>query len=271
MPELPEVEITRRGIAPFLEGKKVNEVLIRTSRLRFPVAAELVTELPGRTILIVERRAKYLLLRASSGSVILHLGMSGRLDVVSSTTPPQKHDHLDIVMETGQAMRMTDPRRFGLVLWSAEDPLRHPLLKGIGPEPLGNEFNGDYLHRVSRGRSLTVKQFIMERRVVAGIGNIYACEALFQAGIDPVRKAGSISGSSYRCLADAIRQVLTEAIARGENSLGDFGKGSGKAGYFPLSTEAYGREGAPCHRCGALIHKSSIGGRATYFCRNCQR
>jgi formamidopyrimidine-DNA glycosylase len=271
MPELPEVEITRHCIAPFLEGNRVKDVVIRTTRLRFPVSSELAAELTGHTILKVERRAKYLLLRTASGSVILHLGMSGNLYTVPATTPPEKHDHLDIVLQSGKALRFTDPRRFGVALWTGEDPLNHPLLQGIGPEPLESGFDGDYLYMCSRGRSLSVKQFVMNSRMVAGVGNIYACESLYRAGINPLKKAGTISESGCLRLATAVREVLTEAITRGLRGLGDCGKDKGTHGYFSIDPEVYGREGDPCNRCGALIQNCRIVGRSTYFCTHCQK
>jgi formamidopyrimidine-DNA glycosylase len=271
MPELPEVEITRRAIAPFLEGKKVSAVVARTERLRFPVPAPLSEELPGHTILKLERRAKYLLLRTDGGSVLIHLGMSGSLHVVPSATPPAKHDHLDLILETGMLLRLTDPRRFGLVLWTKGDPLDHPLLKGIGPEPLEDGFNGDYLFQKSRGRRVAVKQYIMDGRILAGLGNIYASEALFRAGIHPVISAGEISRNRYRRLADSIRDVLNEAIAQGEDTLGGFQDREGNPGYFPIWLDIYGREGEQCNRCGAVIQLIRQGGRSSCFCGRCQR
>jgi formamidopyrimidine-DNA glycosylase len=271
MPELPEVETTRRGIAPYLEGKRVSGVIVRSGKLRRPVSPELPDELPGRTILRVERRGKYLLLRTDRGTVILHLGMSGHLRLVQAETPPEKHDHLDIVLEKDRALRFTDPRRFGLALWTTGDPLGHPLLAGLGPEPLEEDFTGDYLFLASRGRSLAVKQFIMDGRTVAGVGNIYANEALFRAGIHPARPAGKISRVRCRRLAQAIRGVLTDAIAMGGTTLRDFRNGEGKPGYFRLRLDVYGREGEPCTKCGAAIRQSRQGGRATCFCRKCQR
>jgi formamidopyrimidine-DNA glycosylase len=271
MPELPEVETTRRGIAPHVEGKRVSKVVVRSGKLRRPVPPELPELLTGRTILRVERRGKYLLLRTDRGSVILHLGMSGHLRIVPAMTAAEKHDHLDIVLENGTALRLTDPRRFGLALWTTGDPLEHPLLAGLGPEPLEEEFDGDYLFQASRGRSLAVKQFIMESRIVAGVGNIYANEALFRAGIHPARPAGRISRIRCHRLAEAAREVLTAAIALGGTTLRDFSDGEGKPGYFRLRLDVYGREGEPCPKCGDSIRQSRQGGRATYFCRKCQR
>ena len=271
MPELPEVEMTRRSIMRQLEGEMVSGVVARTFRLRLPLPAELTGNLPGMVILRVERRAKYILLRATSGAVIIHLGMSGSLAIVPATTPPGKHDHLDIVLGNGLALRYNDPRRLGLLLWIDDDPLNHPLLKGLGPEPLEEGFEGDYLFRKSRGRTITVKQFIMDGRVVAGIGNIYANEALFRACIHPARVAGVISLAGYRRLAGAIRDVLKQAINRGEIFLTEAQGGTAKLAYFPLKPDVYGRGGDPCARCGSLIQYVRLGGRSTYFCERCQR
>jgi formamidopyrimidine-DNA glycosylase len=271
MPELPEVEITRRAIAPLLQGKKVTGVAVRTARLRFPLPATLIEELPGRLILKLERRAKYLLLRTDAGSVLIHLGMSGTLRVVSADTPPAKHDHLDIIVETGMALRLADPRRFGLALWTKGDPFDHPLLKKAGPEPLEEVFNGDYLFHKSRGRRIAVKQFVMDGHIVAGVGNIYASEALFRAGIHPAVCAAGISRIRYQRLADSIRDVLNGAIAQGEDTLVGFQSNEENPGYFRIRLDVYGRDGEPCHRCGAVIQSIRQGGRSTFFCKRCQR
>ena len=271
MPELPEVETTRRGIAPHVEGKKVERVIVRHGKLRRPVPSDLLRELPGRTIGRVERRGKYLLLRTDGGSVILHLGMSGHLAIVPSATPPEKHDHLDICLTDGMTLRLTDPRRFGLALWTREEPLLHPLLAEIGPEPLEEGFDGAYLFRASRGRTVAVKQFIMDGRMVAGVGNIYASEALFRAGIHPGKKAGTMSMERCRRLARAIRAVLGEAIEAGGTTLRVFQDVAGKPGYFALRLAVYGRAGEPCPRCGAPVRSTRQGGRSTYFCGGCQK
>jgi formamidopyrimidine-DNA glycosylase len=271
MPELPEVEITMRAIKPLLEGEKVSAVVARTARLRFPLPAALNDELPGRIILKLERRSKYLLLRTDAGSVLFHLGMSGTLKVVPSSTPPAKHDHLDLILESGMLLRFTDPRRFGLALWTKGDPLDHPLLKRVGPEPLEEGFNGDYLFHKSRGRRVAVKQYIMDSLILAGLGNIYASEALFRAGIQPVASAGEISLNRYRRLANSIRDVLNDAIAQGEGTLGGCQGREGNSRYFPIKLDIYGRSGEPCNRCGAVIQLIRQGGRSSCFCRRCQR
>ncbi|MFP5344618.1 MAG: bifunctional DNA-formamidopyrimidine glycosylase/DNA-(apurinic or apyrimidinic site) lyase, partial [Gammaproteobacteria bacterium] len=211
MPELPEVETTRRGILPHVQGARVAEVIVRNARLRWKVEPGLKRELPGQTVRAVERRAKYLLLRCDAGTLILHLGMSGSLRMLGQAAPPAKHDHLDIVFDGGLCLRLRDPRRFGAALWTRTDPARHPLLSRLGPEPLSGEFNGDGLYRRASARRAAIKQLLMDSRVVAGIGNIYANEALFLAGIHPSRAAGKVSRARCARLAQAVKQVLREA------------------------------------------------------------
>lgn len=271
MPELPEVETTRRGIAPHVEGETVERVIIRAASLRRPVPAELVSGLTGRVIRAVERRGKYLLLRCTKGTAILHLGMSGSLRIVSAATPPGKHDHLDIVFTSGICLRFNDPRRFGIALWTDGDPLLHPLLAGLGPEPLEGGFDGAYLHRRSRGRKVAVKQFIMDSRIVVGVGNIYASEALFRAGIHPERPAGGLSPAECKRLSQAIKEVLLASIAEGGTTLRNFSVGEEQPGYFAVRLNVYGRSGEPCPACGAPIRQVRQGGRSTYFCRRCQK
>jgi len=270
MPELPEVETTRRGIAPYVVGKKVARVVVRRGMLRWPVPEGLAKELPGQTIEAVERRGKYLLLRCPAGSVVIHLGMSGRLRVVPAAEPPEKHDHLDIILANGLSLRFTDPRRFGTVLWTTADPLAHPLLALLGPEPLEAGFDGGYLFRKSRGRKVSVKEFLMNSRVVAGIGNIYASEALFAAGIRPETTAGELTAARCNLLADGIREALTRALAAGEESLNQEAVREKAFGYFPFPFRVYGRAGKPCPRCNAPIDSFRQGGRMTYCCRRCQ-
>ncbi len=271
MPELPEVETTRRGIAPLVEGKRIASVITRTAGLRWPFPERLDELLPGQTIFAVQRRAKYLLLRCDRGGLILHLGMSGHLRVVPQISPAGRHDHVDLVFADGSCLRFNDPRRFGALLWTADDPLRHPLLAGLGPEPFDAALNGDYLHRLSRGRKAPVKAFIMDQQVVVGVGNIYASEALFRAGIAPGRAAGRVGLARYRLLATVIREVLGEAIAAGGTTIRDFSGSDGRPGYFAIQLQVYGRSGKPCPRCGEAICQSRIGQRSTYFCRACQR
>lgn len=271
MPELPEVETTRRGVSPLVTGQRVSRVVVREARLRWPVPTALSRELPGQRVEAVERRAKYLLLSSGAGTVLIHLGMSGSLRVVAAATPPALHDHVDIVLDDGQALRLRDPRRFGAVLWVRGDPWLHPLLAGLGPEPLGEEFDGHHLHRLSRGRRAPVKAFVMDGRVVVGIGNIYAAEGLFRAGIHPRRAAGRVSASRYDALAAALRRVLSEAIDQGGTTLRDFVAEDGRPGYFQQRLHVYGRGGKPCITCGRTLSEFRIAQRSTVYCAACQR
>ena len=270
MPELPEVETTRRGIAPHLEGQRVSRVLVRERRLRWPIPEDLDVRLSGQRIEAVERRAKYLLIKAESGTLIGHLGMSGNLRLVPVGTPAAKHEHVDIELESGMALRYTDPRRFGALLWS-DDPLNHELLLKLGPEPLTDLFDGERLYQLSRGRSMAVKPFIMDNAVVVGVGNIYATEALFAAGIDPRRAAGSISRARYMALALEIKRILAHAIERGGTTLRDFIGGDGQPGYFQQELFAYGRGGQFCKVCGSTLREVKLGQRASVYCPKCQR
>ncbi len=269
MPELPEVETTRRGVAPFVEGNRVRGVTVRCQRLRRPVPKQLSEVLTGKVVQAVGRRAKYLLFEFECGTLLMHLGMSGHLRVVPSDAPPRPHDHLDLVFD-GHCLRFHDPRRFGLVEWTREAPNDHPLLRNLGPEPLGAVFGGEWLHQQSRGRRVAVKSFIMDQKIVVGVGNIYANEALFRAGIHPGRAAGRISLARYRQLADAIREVLTQAIAAGGTTLKDFTRSDGRPGYFSQSLAVYGRAGQPCLRCGTPIRQQRQGQRSTWYCPRCQ-
>jgi formamidopyrimidine-DNA glycosylase len=270
MPELPEVETTRRGIAPLVEGKTIALVTTRTLGLRWPFPDRLGELLAGQTICKVERRAKYLLFRCDSGTLILHLGMSGHLRVVSHKLPAGRHDHVDLVFADGSCLRFNDSRRFGALLWTADDPASHPLLAGLGPEPFDEEMTGERLYRLSRGRKIAVKSFLMDQQIVVGIGNIYASEALFLAGIDPARAAGRVGLARYRRLVAVIRTVLGEAIAAGGTTIRDFRNSEGRPGYFAIQLQVYGRDGEPCPRCGQAIRTRRIGQRSTYFCRACQ-
>lgn len=271
MPELPEVETTRRGIAPHLVGQRVTRVTVREARLRWPVPRELARELTGQTLHAVQRRGKYLLLRADTGTVILHLGMSGSVRLVSSDTPAGKHEHVDIALGNGLCLRLTDPRRFGSLHWTRADPLTHPLLADLGPEPLSDEFTGESMLARAQGRKVSVKQFLMDSHTVVGVGNIYASEALFLAGIDPRRAAGRIAARRYERLAAAIKTVLAASIEQGGTTLRDFSGGDGKPGYFKQHLRVYGREGEPCTACGRPIRLIRQGQRASYLCTQCQR
>lgn len=270
MPELPEVETTRRGIAPYLVGKRVLRVAVRNRRLRWRVPATLGQVLPGQSILTVERRAKYLLLATGAGTVILHLGMSGSLRLAPAEQAPGKFDHVDIVLTDGACLRLRDPRRFGAVLWTAQDPNRHKLLAGLGPEPLGTEFDTEYLFKQSRRRTRAIRDFLLDGRMVAGIGNIYANEALFQAGIRPMRAAGRLSRAECARLIDALRRTLRRAIRAGGTTLRDFRGGDGEPGYFQLALRAYGRAGRPCPACAAPIRARRLGQRSAFYCPRCQ-
>jgi len=270
MPELPEVETTRRGIAPHLLGQTIERVVVRDRRLRWPIPEDLDVRLSGQRIEAVERRAKYLLIRVQSGTLIAHLGMSGSLRLVPAELPAAKHEHVDILLGSGQALRYTDPRRFGALLWS-ELPLEHPLLASLGPEPMDEGFDGRRLYELSRGRSMAVKPFIMDNAVVVGVGNIYASEALFAAGIDPRRPAGSISRARYERLAAEIKRILAMAIERGGTTLRDFVGGDGKPGYFQQELFVYGRGGAFCKQCGSTLREVRLGQRASVYCGRCQR
>ncbi|HVI56520.1 MAG TPA: bifunctional DNA-formamidopyrimidine glycosylase/DNA-(apurinic or apyrimidinic site) lyase [Luteibacter sp.] len=270
MPELPEVETTRRGIAPHLEGHRVTGVVLRRPDLRWPIPPEISTLLPGQVIDEVDRRAKYLLLRTQAGTALLHLGMSGMLRVLPAETPLGKHDHVDIAMDTGRVLRFTDPRRFGALLWQMPGET-HELLEGIGPEPLTDDFDGDLLWNLSRRRSASVKTFLMDNAVVVGVGNIYASEALFAAGIDPRRAAGKVSRARYATLAGEVKRILAYAITRGGTTLRDFLAPDGAPGYFFQELFAYGRAGEPCKVCGTPIKVVTLGQRASFYCPSCQR
>lgn len=270
MPELPEVETTRRGIAPHATGQQIQAIHVRESRLRWPVANNLPAILGQQTIHKVRRRAKYLLFDVDAGSLLIHLGMSGSLRIVDSTTPLKKHDHIDIVLASQRIIRFHDPRRFGSVLFST-DPASHPLLSELGPEPLTDEFSGDVLFFASRKRAVAVKNFIMNAHTVVGVGNIYASEALFRAGINPRRRAGRVSRERYARLAAEIKATLQAAIDVGGTTLRDFYGGDGEPGYFRQKLNVYERAGEPCRNCGAPIKRYVLGQRATYACTTCQR
>lgn len=271
MPELPEVETTRRGIEPHIKDRQVSEVIVRHHQLRWPVPRGLKARLAGHRVQSVSRRAKYLLLGFDHGTLILHLGMSGSLRIVDGALPAEKHDHVDIVFDNGKVLRLTDPRRFGCVLWTKDDPQQYELLADLGPEPLSDAFDGAYLFQRSRGRKGTIKQFIMDGKIVVGVGNIYASESLFLSGINPKRIAGKISRERYDKLAKAIKEVLAAAIAQGGTTLRDFVGGDGKPGYFAQQLNVYGREGEPCRVCGTAIRQLVQGQRSSYYCPNCQR
>jgi len=311
MPELPEVETTRRGLAPHLEGRRVLAVTLRREDLRWPIPNEIRTLLPGRRIEAVRRRAKYLLMDTDAGTAIWHLGMSGSMRVLPADTPVQTHDHVDLSIESAsdsptptlprargrekivdahareggpRVLRFNDPRRFGCLLWQAPGET-HELLRDLGPEPLvdpadaaegdarfdGAAFSGDYLYERSRGRSAPVKAFLMDQKIVVGVGNIYAAEALFMAGVSPLRAAGKVSRERYGAIADAVRAILRYAIERGGTTLRDFLSPDGAPGYFEQELSAYGRGGEPCPRCGRPLKQAMLAQRATVWCGHCQK
>ncbi len=260
----------RRGLAPHLEGRRIAALVVRERRLRWPVAEGLEARVTGQAIDRVGRRAKYLLIGLERGALLLHLGMSGSLRVLPLGRPPERHDHLDLVLDDGQMLRLRDPRRFGALLWSEGDPLHHPLLWGLGPEPLGPELDGAHLYRASRGRRVAVKQLIMDGAVVVGVGNIYASEALFAARILPTRPAESLDREEYARLVAAIRLVLGEALRAGGTTLRDFVREDGRPGCFAQQLRVYGRGGQPCPVCGEPVQRGRIGQRSTFFCPRCQ-
>lgn len=270
MPELPEVETTRAGLAPHCEGRTIRNVILRRPDLRWPIPKEIKKILPEQSILKVRRRAKYLLLDTEPGSALLHLGMSGCLRVLPKASAVEKHDHVDIVLDNDTVIRFTDPRRFGCLLWQPAGET-HSLLQHLGPEPLSEHFDGDLLFALSRGRRSPVKHFLMDQSIVVGVGNIYAAESLFKAGISPMREAGSVSRARYAALADAVKSILGYAIERGGTTLRDFLNADGAPGYFEQELYVYGREGEPCKVCGKPVQDLRMGNRASAWCKKCQK
>ncbi len=270
MPELPEVETTRRGIEPLLKGQTISQVIVRQPQLRWPIPEHLATLATGQCVQQVQRRGKYLLIRLQQGCIIIHLGMSGSLRVLSQAIAPLAHDHVDIVF-ADQCLRLRDPRRFGAVLWADDDGLSHDLLNSLGPEPLTSDFDVDVLFKASRGRQVAVKNFIMNAHIVVGVGNIYASEALFLAGIRPTVKAGKISRKRYEKLVEAIKFVLQKAIDQGGTTLRDFANADGLPGYFKQKLNVYDRAGEACYECAAPIQQKVIGQRSSYYCPHCQK
>lgn len=269
MPELPEVEITRRGIAPHLTGQTIAGVEVREPRLRWRVPAE-VSALTGCTIVSVKRRAKYILVDCGRGHLILHLGMSGSLRILKPGTPPGKHDHFDL-QAGDKVLRLRDPRRFGAVLWTSEDVLGHRLLAGLGVEPLSAAFNAALLHTLSRGHRVAIKLFLMDAKKVVGVGNIYANESLFRAGIHPRTQAGRLSKVRCASLVAEVKDTLSAAIRAGGSSLRDFVHSDGSSGYMQQNYWVYDRAGEPCRKCGTTIRRVVMGQRATFYCPRCQK
>ena len=266
MPELPEVEVTRRRLERELVGKSFKQVLLRVNKLRLPVSGELTTILPGLIVRGIERRGKYLLFDCGKGWLLVHLGMTGFLRLLHGLPAPGPHDHIDFIFDDGRLLRFHDPRRFGTVAWFSGDPREHPLLAGIGPEPLADDFNGTYLFGISRNRKVQVKQLIMNSAIVAGVGNIYANEALFRARIRPDRAAGSLTLRECGVLAEIIREVLEGSIRDGDACV----VAEETVAYYPQSFKVYGRGGKPCPGCGELLDEIRLGNRSTVFCRSCQ-
>ena len=270
MPELPEVETTRRGIAPHVVGRRIERLAARLPALRWPIPPTLARTLRGQPVEDVTRRAKYLLMHTPPGAVLLHLGMSGSLRIAGPDEPLRPHDHVDFALDSGRVLRFNDPRRFGCVLWQRAGST-HELLQHLGPEPLGPEFDGEYLYRASRGRNAPIKHFLMDQRIVVGVGNIYAAEALFAAGIHPKRAAGRVTRERYERLATEIRRILEYAITRGGTTLRDFLAPDGEPGYFEQELFVYDRAGEPCKVCGTKLKLADWGQRQTAYCPKCQR
>ncbi|HEY8353895.1 MAG TPA: bifunctional DNA-formamidopyrimidine glycosylase/DNA-(apurinic or apyrimidinic site) lyase [Methylophilaceae bacterium] len=270
MPELPEVETTRRGLLP-LVGQTVRQVVIRHDSLRWPIPAHLQSTLQGQPLLELNRRGKYILARFAPGTVLLHLGMSGSISLLERDEPPRKHDHFDLHFTDGRVLRLHDPRRFGAVLWAGETPEEHVLLKNLGIEPLQDEFSGDWLYRQLRGRNAPIKNVIMDSHLVVGVGNIYASESLFRAGIHPRTAANRIGRARCGQLVAEIKATLQDALRAGGSSLRDFFNADGNPGYFQQEYFVYGRTGEPCRVCASPIQTVRMGQRSTFFCKRCQR
>ncbi len=272
MPELPEVETSRRGIEPHIINRKIGDVVIRQYKLRWPIPKSLPSKIKNHKLIQVARRGKYLLLNFDhAGTVIIHLGMSGSLRICTASTPVGKHDHIDFVFSNRKVLRLTDPRKFGCVLWTKQAIEEHKLLSKLGPEPLNDEFNAEYLYAQSRKRNCAIKSFIMNSHVVVGVGNIYASESLFIAGINPKRKAGSLSKLRCEKLVVAIKQILDDAIKQGGTTLRDFTREDGQPGYFAQQLRVYGRADEACSECGKPIKQITQQNRSTFYCTSCQK
>jgi len=271
MPELPEVETTLNGLKPYIEQQVIANVIVRHLNLRWPIPADLKKHIINQKIIGAERRGKYILLKTKVGTIIIHLGMSGSLRILTSGVPPKKHDHVDLEFSNNKVLRLTDPRRFGAFLWTSDDPLNHPLLKNLGPEPLNRVFTGKYLWERAQGRKVAIKSFIMDSKIVVGVGNIYATEALFNAGIHPALAAGKLSQTQYETLVHAIKAILRFAIKQGGTTLKDFLQSDGKPGYFKLHLKAYGRNGLPCLNCKKTLKEIKLGQRSSVYCPICQK
>lgn len=271
MPELPEVETTLRGVAPHVVGRRIERLVVYDGRLRWPVPRTLPKLVKGRRIDGLERRSKYLLFRLGNDTLIVHLGMTGSLRVHRESPPRRAHDHVDLVLDDGTVVRYHDPRRFGAILWHPANSPIHALLARLGPEPFDTQFDAAYLYKVTRGRRAAIKSTLMDSRIVVGVGNIYASESLFRAGIRPATPAGRLSKPRLERLVQAVRSVLANAIDRGGTTLRDYVDSNGQPGEFQFATAVYGREGLPCRVCGATIRAVRLGQRSSYYCPRCQR
>jgi formamidopyrimidine-DNA glycosylase len=271
MPELPEVETTRRGLLPHVVGRRISDVVVRNANLRWPVTRNLRRHLKGEAVVGIRRRGKYLLFDCAKGHLLVHLGMSGRLSIVADGLAPRAHDHVDLLLEGPGTLRYTDPRRFGAMLWLTSPAESHALLRGLGLEPLSDEFTAAAMRERARGRRVCMKQFLMNGRIVVGVGNIYASEALFEAGVLPTRAAGSLSLARWERVVAAVRATLEKAIAAGGSTLRDFASADGQPGYFQHGFAVYAREGKPCRRCKSPIRAIRQGQRSTFYCPRCQR
>lgn len=269
MPELPEVETALKGVSPYLKNFTIEKIVVRNSKLRWEVSSELA-HISRQKVTALSRRAKYLIIHTEQGYIIGHLGMSGSVRIVPHDSPIDKHDHLDIVMNNGKLLRYNDPRRFGAWLWTERLEDFHLFLT-LGPEPLSDEFNGEYLFKKSHTKSIAVKNFIMDNAVVVGVGNIYANESLYLCGIHPLKSAGKLTKTQYQQLADTIKQVLSTAIKQGGTTLKDFLQPDGRPGYFAQELQVYGNKGKPCPQCGTVIEAVIIGQRNSFYCPHCQK
>lgn len=271
MPELPEVETTKRGIIKHLKDRTLQKVIIRNNRLRWPIPNKIKRVLPQQAIHRISRRSKYLLFETDIGHLLIHLGMSGRLHVLDNTVKAKKHDHVDFVFSNGQCLRYTDPRRFGCILWTEQDPRQHKLLQALGPEPLSKAFHANYLFKKTRERNIPIKTLLMDSHIVVGIGNIYACESLFYANISPLRICKTLTEAECERLTKACKHILKKAIQAGGTSLKDFISADGKPGYFQRQLAVYGRNNLPCIKCKTAIEKVVIAGRSSFYCQHCQQ
>lgn len=269
MPELPEVEVCRLGIQSHITNQTVKHVVVRNARLRWPIP-EAVSTLEGEKVLSVDRRAKYLLIRFTTGTLLMHLGMSGTIRIIDESTPVAKHDHFDLIFKNGQVLRLNDPRRFGAVLWQADHIDEQGLLSKLGPEPLSDEFCAGYLYQQAKNRKVPIKTFLMNNHIVVGVGNIYANESLFQAGILPTTLAGKVTKSRLDKLTEIIKDVLAQAIKQGGTTLKDFTQTDGKPGYFKQELKVYGRAGKKCLQCDTVLEEVRQANRSSVFCSNCQ-